>query len=51
MPETAGVPFVVTTLNKGALETAVGPTDTLEVTGSTENLTQLTDAILATHHS
>jgi CheY-like chemotaxis protein len=48
IPETSGVPILVTTGNKTALERAVGPTEAFEVTGTTENLAALTDAILAT---
>ena len=47
IPETSGVPILVTTSNKAALEKAVGPTGAFEVTGSAENLTALTAAILA----
>jgi len=44
---TSGVPFVVTTSNKAALESVVGSTDAIELTGTSENLTMVTAAILA----
>jgi CheY-like chemotaxis protein len=47
IPETSGVPFVVTTSNKAALERAVGRTDAIELTGGADNLTMLTTVILA----
>ena len=47
IPETSGVPFVITTSNKVALEKVVGNTDAIELTGTAENLATLTDAILA----
>ena len=45
IPETSGVPFIVTTGNKAALESVVGKTDAIELTGTVENLASLTDAI------
>ena len=49
IPETSGVPIMVTTSNKAALEKAVGPTAAFEVTGTAENMTELTAAILAAY--
>jgi DNA-binding response OmpR family regulator len=49
IPETSGVPIVVTTTNKTALEKVVGLTDAMELNGSAENLTSLTTAIQAAH--
>ena len=51
IPETAGVPIVVTTGNKTALERAVGVTDAIELSGTVENLGTLTRAILAAHET
>ena len=45
IPETSGIPFIVTTSNKLALEAAVGPTNALEITGTPQNLHALTEAI------
>ena len=45
IPETSGVPFIVTTSNKAALESVVGKTDAIELIGTAENLARLTDAI------
>jgi CheY-like chemotaxis protein len=50
LPETSGVPMIVTTANKLALEKAVGPTDAIELSGTAQNLTELTAAIMAAHH-
>ena len=47
IPETSGVPIVVTTGNKAALESIVGATDAIELTGSAENLDILTKVLLA----
>jgi CheY-like chemotaxis protein len=47
MPEMQGIPFVVTTGNKVALEKAVGSTNAIEITGTVQSLTQVTDAIHA----
>jgi CheY-like chemotaxis protein len=49
IPETSGVPFVVTTGNKAALERVVGLTDATELNGTAANLDQLTATVLAAH--
>jgi CheY-like chemotaxis protein len=49
IPETSGVPILVTTSNKAALEKAVGPTTAFEVTGTAENLTELTAGLVAAY--
>jgi len=47
IPETSGIPFVITTNNKAALERVVGGTEALEITGTVENLDILTSQIRA----
>jgi CheY-like chemotaxis protein len=51
MPETQGIPFVITTGNKVALETAVGPTNAIEITGTVQSFTEVTNAIHAAHQA
>jgi hypothetical protein len=46
IPETSGVPIIVTTSNKRALEDVVGPSGAIELTGTTANLRDLTAAIM-----
>ena len=49
IPESGVVPFVVTTANKRALEKAVGSTDAIEITGTTEDFEAVTAAIASAH--
>jgi CheY-like chemotaxis protein len=48
IPETSGLPFVITTANKQALEKAVGLTTAIEITGTAADFEIVTNAVLAT---
>jgi len=45
MPAMAGIPFLLTTSNKVALEGLVGPTDAYQIIGKPEDLNYLLRAI------
>jgi CheY-like chemotaxis protein len=45
LPALAGIPFVLTTINKVALESVVGTTEALQVIGKPTDLTELLRAI------
>ena len=50
MPETAGLPFIVTTGNHSALTKAVGVNSAIEITGTAADFAAVTAAITAAHH-
>jgi DNA-binding response OmpR family regulator len=45
LPETQGLPFVLTATNQAALEGLVGPTNTLEIIGKPFDLQRMIDAV------